>query len=122
MVAFHTVCNLSVIGKRFGGAGLCDLAVEAGIIADGSISKVLEGRHYNRGVRLRKLIYEGIIRLLWRGFFEWIESKPNLRSVLQEALSKMQKFVEGVDTQAFDDLLEHAPTVRILDLFDTYYE
>ena len=33
MGAFHTICNLSTIGKRFQDAGLRDLCVEAGVIA-----------------------------------------------------------------------------------------
>ena len=74
MGAFHTLCNLlSIIGKRFASAGLRDLAVESGIIAEGSITSVLEGRHYNRGVRLCKLVYEALLRLGWKGFYSWIE-------------------------------------------------
>ena len=56
--AFHTPCNfLSIIGKRFGSAGLRDIAVESGIIAEGSITGMLEGRKYNRGIRLSKIVY-----------------------------------------------------------------
>jgi len=55
---FHVMCNfLSIIGKLFGDAGLRDLAVEAGVIAEGSINKVLEGKQYNRAVRFHKLTY-----------------------------------------------------------------
>ncbi len=40
---FHIICNfLSIIGKMFGDAGFRDLAVESGVIAEGSINKVLE--------------------------------------------------------------------------------
>ena len=39
MGVFHTICTmLAVIGKRFGDAGLRDLSVESGVIADGSIA------------------------------------------------------------------------------------
>ena len=38
---FHTICNfLSTIGKLFGEAGLRDLTIESGVIAQGSIRKV----------------------------------------------------------------------------------
>ena len=74
MGAFHALCNLlSIIGKRFASAGLKDLAVESGTIAEGSITSVLEGRHYNRGVRLCKLVYEALLRLAWKGFHPWLE-------------------------------------------------
>ena len=38
----------------FGEAGRRDMAVESGVIAEGSINKVLEGKQYNRAVRLHK--------------------------------------------------------------------
>ena len=43
MGTFNTICTfLAVIGKRFGEAGLRDLAVESGVIADGSIAGILD--------------------------------------------------------------------------------
>ncbi|KAG1651588.1 hypothetical protein GQR58_026913 [Nymphon striatum] len=54
--------------------GLRDLAVESGVIAEGSIDKVLDGKQYNRGVRLHKLTYEALMRLVWKGFLEWLEN------------------------------------------------
>jgi len=72
---FHSICNLmSTIGKIFGDAGLRDLAVESGVIAEGSINKVLEGKQYNRAVRLHKLTYETLMRSAWSGFEEWLET------------------------------------------------
>ena len=66
--AFHTTCTLlAIIGKRFQDAGLRDLCIETNIIAEGSVSAVLDGRMYNRGVRLHKLVYEFILRLAWQG-------------------------------------------------------
>ena len=51
MGTFHTICNaLSILGKRFRDAGLKDICIEAGIVAEGSINGVLEGKHYNRVV------------------------------------------------------------------------
>ena len=36
---FHTICTLlSTIGKRFQDAGLRDLCIESGVIAEGSIA------------------------------------------------------------------------------------
>ena len=57
MGVFHTACTLlSIIGKRVQDAGLRDLCVESGEIAEGSVAGVLDGRRYNRGVRLRKIL------------------------------------------------------------------
>ena len=67
MGVFHTICTmLAVIGKRFGDAGLRDLSVESGVIADGSIAGVLDGKKYNRAIRLHKLVYEALLRLAWK--------------------------------------------------------
>ena len=55
MGTFHTICNaLSILGKRFRDAGLKDICIEAGIVAEGSINGVLDGKHYNRAVRVHK--------------------------------------------------------------------
>ena len=63
---FHTICTLlSTIGKRFQDAGLRDLCVEACVIADGSVAGVMEGRKYNRAVRLHKMLYKAFMRLAW---------------------------------------------------------
>jgi len=121
MGTFHTMCNLlSILGKRFGDAGLRDLAVENNIIAEGSISKVLDGRHYNRGVRLHKIVYEGLLRLLWQGFFSEIESRQSLRDVLDVALQELGAISSNPDSETMQKLLSHQPTVRILNLFSQY--
>ena len=65
---FHTACTLlSIIGKRFQDAGLRDLCVESGAIADGSVAGVLDGRRYNRAVRLHKIMHEALMRLALKG-------------------------------------------------------
>jgi hypothetical protein len=51
MGAFHTTCTLlAIIGKRFQDAGLKDICIEAGLIEEGSIGSVLDGRMYNSAV------------------------------------------------------------------------
>ena len=55
--AFHTVlCQLRVLGKRFADAGLRDILIESVVIAEGSAEAVLDGRHYNRAMRVHKVI------------------------------------------------------------------
>ena len=56
MGTFHMVCAfLAAIGKRFSGAGLEDVLIESGIVATGSVSGVLQGKHYNRAIRTHKV-------------------------------------------------------------------
>ena len=44
------------------------MCIESDVIADGSISGVMDGRKYSRTVRLLKLVNETLIRLTWKGF------------------------------------------------------
>ena len=44
------------------------------MIAEGSVAGVMEGRKYNRGVRLHKLLYEALMRQTWKGFLYWLET------------------------------------------------
>ena len=73
MGTFHTICNaLAVLGKRFQDAGLRDLCIESGIVAEGSVTGVMEGRMYNRAVRVHKIVYEALMRLLWNEFVQHV--------------------------------------------------
>ncbi len=56
--AFHTICAFSAaIGKRFGDAGLSDILVESGIVGAGSVNGVIQGKHYNRFIRVHKVFH-----------------------------------------------------------------
>ena len=59
--AFQTCfAILGALGKRFDDSGLRDLLLESGVVAEGSIDGVLSGRHYNRSVRVHKLLLEAL--------------------------------------------------------------
>ena len=76
MGGFHTsMVFLAIIGKRFADAGLQDLMVESGIVGPSSVAAVLAGKHYNRGVRAHQIIMEGLIRLLWKSFEQWLQTQ-----------------------------------------------
>lgn len=63
---FHLLLTLLVmIGNRFGDASLRDVTVRSEVIAEGSIDSVLNDKHYKRGVRLHKIMYEAIAMLLY---------------------------------------------------------
>ena len=79
MGVFHTICTmLAITRKRFGDAGLRDVAVESGVIADGSIAGVLDGRKYNRAIRLfaNDVIMIGSVRADWPAPFSVIFGNP----------------------------------------------
>ena len=112
MGTFHTIMTLlAIIGKRFQDSGLRDTCIESGIIAEGSVHGVLEGRMYKRAVRVHKIIYEAALRLAWKGFITWLEAHhPNqMHSV--SALPDHISDARGEMSQAkFDELLSCSPS------------
>ena len=73
MGIFHTIGVLSaVIGQRFGAAGLRDIVIKSKVIPEGSVEKILNGKHYNRAARFHKLKFEARVRLIWENFLNWM--------------------------------------------------
>ena len=95
MGALHRICNFLVkIGKIFKDNGLRDIAVDSTVIAEGLIEAVLEGRQYNRTVRLHKIIYKALRRLIWKGFYSGIEINHSEDSQkLQKPITNLQTFI-----------------------------
>ena len=89
MEGFHTICTfLAVIGKRFQDAGLRDVCVESGVIADGSAAGVLECRSYNCAIQLHKIMFEALNRLARNGFQQWIEEHHKDKTPRADELMK----------------------------------
>lgn len=124
MGSFHTICNLSsIMGKRFQDSGLRDLCVESGVIAEGSITAVMEGRNYNRAVRLHKVMYEALMRIAWKGFLSWIQLNHRAEPPhLEEALESISTFHKKVSQASFTELMENASLNHILHLFQEYLD
>ena len=80
MGGFHA-CGifLAVIGKRFGFADLHDFIVEACLSGPESVNQILNGKEYNHGIRICKVISEAL-RAKLDAFEEWIqkEKKSNI--------------------------------------------
>jgi len=111
---FHTICTLlSTIGKRFQDVGLRDLCVESGVIAEGSVAGVMDGRRYNRAVRLHKLVYETLLRQAWKGFLPWMEATHTSDLAhLEETLRIINDLCKG-DT-SMDQLLQNKACACIM--------
>ena len=108
MGVFHTICTmLAVIGKRFGDAGLRDLSVESGVIADGSIPGVLDCKKYNRAIRLHKLVYEALLCFAWSGFEAWLGDGD--KNELAETLLHVTDFAENISGETW---LEFSPVFK----------
>jgi hypothetical protein len=121
---FHIICNLlSIIGKLFRDAGLRDLAVESGVITEGSIDKALDGKQYNRGVRLHKLVYEALMRLAWVGFIDWLENYHTQDyENLGDALGQIQCLHDSPTAANMAMVMNNEVCNRLLDLFQSYLD
>ena len=65
----HLIIRMGcVIGTSFGDAGLRELAIESDAIAEGSVERVLNGKNYNRSLRLHKVFFEALMILLFNSF------------------------------------------------------
>ena len=117
------VTCLQSLGKRFNDAGLKDLAVEAGVIAEGSICGVLEGRKYNRAVRLHKLVYEALLRIAWKGFYSWMEEQyPSELPKLRDVAIQSEKLHSNITQDQLNDFRSEESCVRIFHLFNVYLD
>ena len=71
---FHTCMSfMAVIGKRYGDAGLSDILIEAGVVAEGSLSGVISGHHYNRSIHAYKILYETMEELRFQEYLDSID-------------------------------------------------
>ncbi|KAL8625537.1 hypothetical protein ACOMHN_014626 [Nucella lapillus] len=122
--AFHVIMNvLSILGKRFQDAGLRDLCIESGILAEGSVTKVLEGKNYKRAVRTHKCVFEALMRMIWQGFIPWITDRhADMLPVVQELDNLISDFHDDVGQVTFQALLDNPVVCQILDLWDEYLQ
>ena len=59
---FHTQCAMmSAIYKRYKGSKLGEVLAAGGVVAEGSVDHALKGKHYKRGLRCLRLMYEALI-------------------------------------------------------------
>ena len=65
MEIFHLhMVFMSILNKWFGDTGPRDALVQSSIVAEGSVDPALRGESYNRDIRLYKIYYESLNRLL----------------------------------------------------------
>ncbi|CAH3143072.1 unnamed protein product [Porites evermanni] len=124
MGVFHTVCTLlSIIGKRFQDAGLRDVCIESGVIAEGSVTGVLEGRRYNRAVRFHKLMYEALQRLIWKGFQTWVEVKfPEKKQFIQDFFAGLKPLYDNLCQKEQQRVLDSQSFPEFITLYDMYLD
>lgn len=81
---FHIEMSyLNALGKRLAGSGIEELAVATGVVAAGSVMQALSGKHYNRAMRLHKLIAEALLRIMIE---RCVENHPGILQDLEYVL------------------------------------
>ena len=119
MGSFHA-CRifLTVIGKRFEFAGLHDLIVEARLSGPESVNQILNGKEYNYGIRICKVIFEALQRAKLDVFEEWVQKEK-----------KSDIFTNFLECEAFTELIKKIESIMfnaylqsLSALFDAYHE
>ena len=124
MRVFHTACTLlSIIGKRFQDAVLRGLCVESGVIAEGSVAGVLDGRRYNRGVILHKIMYEALMRLARQRFVVCMqENQKESKTTVDSFFSEIGECYDDFCETQFKKHMTSTSSVDFVKLFDKYLE
>ena len=95
------------------------LDCESGVIAGGSISGVMDGRKYNRAVRLHKLVYEALIRLAWKGFLSWWQADHTDDEVhVDETPKTISNLCKDLPQASLKQVLQNRSCARIMYLFE----
>ena len=113
MGVFHTICSLfGTVGKMMKGSGFSEIVIESGICASGSLDRVMSGKHFNRAVRVHKLMFESLERLLLSRFEQ---DHPRAECLSEETFTLLKQLI---DTPCKETL----NTVEQSEEFKAYFE
>ena len=88
------------------------------MIADGSAAGVLEGRSYNRAIRLHKIMFEALNRLACNGFQRWIEEQHKDKTPRVDELMKgLKQLNDSTCELEFKDVMRSPLFQEVLQLF-----
>ena len=115
MGMFHMIMTyMHVLYKRFGSAGLKDALIQSAVVAEGSVEMALRGKCYNRGVRLYKLFYESLQRLVIDRLVERIGKNRELFTEMQDVTTFDEKLYEELSqSEEFQTVLHHYLDLKI---------
>ena len=116
--AFHTLASyLGALGKRLKGSGFSEIIIEAGVCASGSIDKVLTGQHYNRAMRVHKLMLEALERLLFQAF-----QQENNFVFSDNIISALEQVAECPDSEGIEKLISNEECSALISEYEQYKE
>lgn len=104
---FHMLMMyLGIIGKRFKDAGLCNVLIQSQILAEGSVDKALAGNMYNRSVRICKLVYEALYRLLISRMVTSYENDQEKHQIIALTQEEISSFTDDKSAETFSSLAD----------------
>ena len=93
------------------------------MIAEGSVSGVLDGRRYRyRTVRFHKIMYEALQRLAWKGFQSWIEKFPEENLSVQQFFNGLIPLYNDLWQREFEAVMKSQPYSEFIVLYDKYLD
>ena len=111
------------LGKRYQDASLCDLSIRSGIIAEGSVSGVLEGKMYHRAVRVHKCVYEALMHLVWQQFSSWVASNyPDKLTRLHEVQAQVSEMVGSFSQEHYGQVLHSQAVDEVHELWSQFLQ
>ncbi|KAL8571746.1 hypothetical protein ACOMHN_060831 [Nucella lapillus] len=121
---FHTSMNFcKVVGKYMNSSGIANIWVESGVLGEGTAENIMDGKGWNRAIRVHKLTVEALWSILWERFKEWAtENEKTVSENLQNAAKRVtQGFANKDDNDiqsSLEDLLSSIEEVKVL--FDEF--
>ena len=98
-----------------------DIFIESQIVTEGSISRVIDGKHYNRGVRAHKYLYEALTRLAWAEFMPWLETgDPDHHITVVSFLEQVDTFASNLKQEGFDQLLQGQVLPQVMTMWKEF--
>lgn len=92
MGGLHLANNyIRAIGQHMANTGLAEIWLESGILGEGAIAKVLDGRDYAKAMRAHKLTFQALWRILIPKFIDYLKGKDKVKFFLY---SKTKAYVQ----------------------------
>ena len=111
MGGFHVTCTfMGALGKYVRCSGYEEILIASGICASGSIEKVMTGKHYNRAIRVHKIVAEALEHLLLMKFEETHEME-------EEGKAVFQRLAHGPNRQNLSEALSNDSCTNMLNQY-----
>ena len=113
---FHTLMAfMGTIGKCFQASGFEDILIKSGVVAPGSIGGIISGHHYNRSVRVHKLMFEALQRLRWKSYLDACSEQESSGMLeIARAITKAgpsEKIFDIIQQESYKDVIRKYKTL-----------